>query len=514
MKTTSDRIPEFKAGKMGVAMLIVVTSLIAVAALIVLLLPRRPTVEPRQTLLVYCAAGIKPPVEAVAREYEKEFGVSIQLQFGGSGTLLSNLRVAHAGDLFIAGDDSYIREGQALGVIAEAIPLAKVHPVILVGAGNPKHIQAVSDLLREDVTVSLANPEAASIGRMTQKLMESAGMWAALKPRAKVFKPTVNDVANDVKIGAVDAGIVWDATARQYPKLQIIEASTFTGAFETVTVGVVKASRAPTEALRFARYLGARDRGLPIFAQNHYVSLDGDAWAVSPDVVFFSGAMLRPGLEKTLKEFEAREGIRITTVYNGCGVLCAQMRAGERPDAYFSCDKSFMTSVKDLYVDPRDVVDNDLMLIVPKGNPLNIRTPADLLRPGLRVGLPHHEKSAMGNIAWKMLTELEIYDKIGANMKVESPTGDFLVNQLRTGSLDVIIACRSNLGSVHEYLDGVKIEHPMAHMVQPYAVGKDTRYPQLMTRLRDVIVSAESRQRFESVGFGWTYRKTPVSLPR
>jgi ABC-type molybdate transport system substrate-binding protein len=208
-------------------------------------------------------------------------------------------------------------------------------------------------------------------------------------------------------------------------------------------------------------------------------------------------------MEKTLHEFEVREGIRITTVYNGCGILTAQMRAGERPDAYFSCDTAFMKTVADLYLDPINVVDNELMLIFAKGNPLNIRTPADLLRPGVRVGLPHHEKSAMGNIAWKLLTGLEIYDKLGANLKVESPTGDFLVNQLRTGSLDVIIACRSNLISAREHLDGVAIDHPLARMTQPYAVGKESRYPQLMSRLREAILSAQSRQRFESAGFNW-----------
>lgn len=452
---------------------------------------------------MFCAAGIKPPVEAAARAYEKEFNVDVQLQYGGSGTLLSNIRIAKSGDLFVAADASYIRLGREQGVIAEAIPLAQLHPVIVVRAGNPKHIQAIADLSRDDVSVVLANPEAASIGKVTQKLLEPTGTWAALQPRVKVFKPTVNDVANDVKIGAVDAGIVWDATARQYPELQAIEAPPLNAGIETVTVGVLRASQKPTTALHFARYLGARDRGLPVFAQHHYTPVVGDAWAETPDLVLFSGAMLRPGVEKTLKEFETREGVRITTVYNGCGILTAQMRAGERPDAYFSCDTSFMTSVADLYLDPVNVVDNELMLIVAKGNPQNVRTPADLLRPGLRVGLPHHEKSAMGNIAWKMLTALNLYDKLGENLKVESPTGDFLINQIRTGSLDVIIACRSNLGGVREYLDGVAIEHPLARMTQPYAVGKATRYPQTMTRLRAAIISAESRQRFEAVGFGW-----------
>lgn len=507
MEQPADRTPEATcsrtAGSINTATVIVAASLIVVIVLIVLLLPRRPHAASGQPLLVFCAAGIKAPVEAIAQAYAKESGANIQLQYGGSGTLLSNLRVAKAGDLFVAADANTVAMGREQGVLAEAIPLAQLHPVLLVGAGNPKHIQTLADLLRPDVAVALASPESASIGKVTQNLLESDGTWAALKSHVKVFKPTVNDVANDVKLGAVDAGIVWYATARQYPGLQMVEAASLTGAVETVTVAVVRASRQPAAALRFARYLAACDRGAPIFTRHHYAATGGDAWSVTPELVLFSGAMLRPGMEETLKNFETREGVRITTVYNGCGILCAQMRAGERPDGYFSCDTSFMNSVSNLYLDPVTVTDNDLMLLVPKGNPQHLRTPADLLRPGLRVGLPHHEKSAMGNIAWKLLVALGVYDKLGTNLKVESPTGDFLVNQLRTGSLDAIIACRSNLTGVRDYLEGIPIEHPLAHMAQPYAVGRNSRYAQLMVRLRDAIVSAESRQRFEAAGFGW-----------
>ncbi len=221
--------------------------------------------------------------------------------------------------------------------------------------------------------------------------------------------------------------------------------------------------------------------------------------------------MLRPGIEKTLSEFEQREGCRITTVYNGCGILVAQMRAGQRPDAYFSCDTSFMKSVADLYLDPLDVVDNHLMIIVQKGNPKGIHTAQDLTRPGLRVGLPHHEKSAMGSIAWKMLAQMNLADALGQNLKVESPTGDFLINQIRTGSLDAVIACRSNWTGVREYLDAVPIEHPLARMTQPYAVGRGTPYKQLMARLRDALTATASRERFEAEGFGWRYQ--PGSTP-
>jgi len=493
--------------------IVLLGTLVAVGLLVALLMGpgkrlRTAGAEPKP-LLMYCAAGIKPPTEAVAVEYEKAFRQRIQLQYGGSGTLLSNLRVTKSGDLFLAGDESYIKSAREFGLLAEVIPLARQRPVIVVAKGNPKNVRAVNDLCRGDARVALANPDAASIGRTVRALLQKDGQWTELEKHVTVFKPTVNDVANDVKIGSVDAGIVWDATARQYPELELVAVPLFDAAAETISIGVLKFSEQPAAALRFARYLGARDKGLKQFVKHFYEPVDGDEWAETPEIVLFSGAMLRPGIEKTLKEFEAREGCRITTVYNGCGILTAQMRAGARPDAYFSCDQSFMSSVADMYLPSETVVDNRLMILVQKGNPKGIRTVADLLKPGTRVGLPHHEKSAMGNIAWKMLQQMGLYDELQKNLTVESPTGDFLVNQIRTGSLDAIIACRTNHKPVSEHLDAVPIDSPLAAMSQPYAAGRNTRYKHMMSRLLQAFTTAESRERLETVGFGWRFQSKP-----
>ncbi|HNQ74491.1 MAG TPA: substrate-binding domain-containing protein [Verrucomicrobiota bacterium] len=465
----------------------------------------------QKPLLMFCAAGLQAPVEAAAHDYEQAFGVRVQLQYGGSGALLSNLRVTHTGDLYLAADESYTRSARAMGLLAEIIPLARQRPVIAVARGNPKQIRTLADLQRPDVRVGMANPEAASIGRTVRERLQHAGQWDALARHITVFKPTVNDVANDVKLGTVDAGIVWDATAQQYPELELVTVPPFDAASETISIGILQRSPRAAAALRFARYLGARDRGLKRFQEFHYDPVAGDAWAEQPELVLYSGAMLRPGLEQTLQQFQEREGCRITTVYNGCGILVAQMRAGQRPDAYFSCDTSFMNSVADLYQPPVDVVDNRLMIIVQKHNPKNLHALSDLTRPGIRLGLPDHEKSAMGNVIWKMLVQLKLYDALRPNLAVESPTGDFLINQIRTGSLDAIIACHSNWTGVRDHLDAVPIEHPLARLTQPYAVGRETRYPHLMARLEDAITSAASRARFESQGFGWRFQ--PASPP-
>ncbi|HLY75385.1 MAG TPA: substrate-binding domain-containing protein, partial [Planctomycetota bacterium] len=292
-------------------------------------------------ILVYCAAGLREPVEALVKAY----GGGVQLQFGGSQTLLANLELTCRGDLFIPADESYLQIARSRNLIAESIPLARMTPVLAVAKGNPKGIRSLSDLLKPGVRLAQANPDAAAIGKVVRDVLQKQGKWPALKEHTLVFKPTVNDVANDLKLGSADAGFLWDATIRQYPELDRVEGVDFE-VVSNISVSVLRSSPAPASALRFARFLAARDRGCPEFARSGFDAVEGDAWEEKPALLLYSGAMLRPAIEKTITAFEQREGCSVTRVYNGCGILVAQMQAGAKPDLYFACDAQFMSQVK------------------------------------------------------------------------------------------------------------------------------------------------------------------------
>jgi molybdenum ABC transporter molybdate-binding protein len=454
-------------------------------------------------LVFYCAAGIKPPVERIAKAYEEEYGIPVQLQYGGSGTLLSNLAVSRRGDLYLAGDQSYIQIALEKNLLAESIPLAYMTPVIAVQKGNPKNMQSLRDLLREDVKVAMGSPDAASIGRTVQQLLTKSGDWDTLKEQITVFKPTVNEVANDIKIGAVDAGIVWDALAKQYPELDMIHIPQLDVGKEQITIGVLKSAAHPAASLRFARYLAARDKGLPEFEKFGYEIVDGDAWAETPNVLLFSGGVNRVAIQDSIEEFQKREGCIVNTVYNGCGILVGQMKTGQQPDAYFACDVSFMTQVADLFPDATDISQTDMVVAVARENPQTIRSIEDLARPGLKIGLANEQQSALGALTARLLKEMNLYDAITKNDGPRTPTADLLVNQLLVGSLDAAIVYEVNTSQARDKLQVIRIDHPAAHAIQPFAVGKHAKYPYLTQRLMQTIRSAPSRQRFESIGFRW-----------
>ncbi|HEX5273355.1 MAG TPA: substrate-binding domain-containing protein, partial [Gemmataceae bacterium] len=438
---------------------------------------------------------------------EQKYGVPVRPDYGGSQALLA--RISQAGpdaggaDLYLPADESYIRAARDKGLLAETLPLARMRPVLAVAAGNPKKVASLDDLLRPDVRLAQADASVAAVGKVTHDALRDAPNWAEIDRRTTVTKPTVTDVANAVRVGAVDAGFVWDATVRQVPGLEVVPLSRLDGVSSTVSVAVLTGCRQPTAALRFARYLASRDRGLPHFGESGFAVVEGDDWAERPEIVLYAGAMLRPAVEQTLKEFQAREGAEVVTKYNGCGILVADMKAGERPDAYFACDKSFMVQVSDLFLDGEDVSTNRLVILVHKGNPHGIKTLDDLAKPGLRVGVGHEKQCALGALTQKALEQDGSRAAVMKNVKAQLPAGDMLVNELLVGSLDAVVAYISNASGHAAELEAIPIDVPCALAVQPMALGRESRHKQLTQRLMVALRSAESRRRFEANGFHW-----------
>lgn len=210
-------------------------------------------------IVVHCAAGLRAPVEDLARRFEEGSGIPVQIQFGGSQQLLAGFSLAKHGDVFIPADDSYL-PGSGVG---ETFPLAQMSIVVAVKKGNPLRVLALSDLMRPDVRVGLPDPDSAATGKLARTML--GAQWAELAGKAIVTTPTVNEVANALKLGSVDAGIVFDVVATQYPGLEIIALPELASAKAHVAAGVLIASKQPVQAMQFVRFLASAEIGAAVF---------------------------------------------------------------------------------------------------------------------------------------------------------------------------------------------------------------------------------------------------------
>jgi len=503
-------------------------SVLGVALLAVLLMwgsaPRRqapvaaagsnPASRPGKTLRLYCAAGIRLPVLDIVKDYEKAYDAKVEVDFAGSGALLSKIRAADKGDLYLAADAAYIADGRKLRLVRESAPVAWQRPAVAVLKGNPKKIKGIADLLRNDVRTSFADAKVAAISRAAKKMLAQhtavspdTAQWDEVFAAATTSRSTVNEVANDIKTGAVDAGIVWDATAGQYPELETVYIDAFQDNPKQICLSVLDQCKQPSLAFHFLRYATAQDRGLLHFKKHGYQIVDGDKWAEQPELVVFAGGLNRPAISRTLREFEEREGVTLTATYNGCGVLVGQIRTGARPDVYFACDNTFieMDGVRQLYPQPRDVSSTKMVMILHRDqvDKLKVSKLEDLSQPGLKVGITHWDKSALGFLSKRLLQKNKLWEKVYPNLKDTPSTADRLVEHVVLGSLDAAIVYKANTTLQRDKLTVIELDDPTALANQPIAVSHDTEHAQLAGRLVEAIQAERSRDRFLKLGFEW-----------
>lgn len=520
----------WRRGQVNALWLLLMAAVLIIGAMVLLL--NRETTNQHSTasdpdhpatLTMYTAAGMRVGVEEIVAEYEAETGVHVDLQFGGSNTLLNQLQVNkyETADLYLAADDFYLAKAIELKLARETLPIGHQRPVIVTPKNSDKNITSIDDLIRHDVVVAMANPEQAAVGRVTKSLLESSTIngenaWeqieAAVTERG-VFKPTVNDVANDLKLGAVDAGILWDTTVAM-PKyrddLQAVHVTQLDDP-HLVGVAVLSSSPQPTEALKFARYLAGRNKGLPIFARYGLNPVEGDVWEEHPEITFYCGAVNRRALEDIVADFSQREGVTINTVYDGCGTLTGRMKTIDRqlpelgfPDVYMACDVYYLENVREWFQEAANVSDVEIVIAVPTGS-TKVRTIDDLLKPGIRVAIGQPEQCTIGALTRKLLEKEGLYDKLKekqiaeGEVVVEKPSSALLVPDVVTGHVDAAIAYITDVQVNSDRVDIIRMNSPLNLAIQPFSIARTSEHKYLVRRLYQQI--ADSPEAFESAGF-------------
>ena len=474
------------------------------------------------TLTVYCAAGIRKPVEKAAAMYEHEYGVKIRLDYGSSGELEGKLKFDKEdrkvrANIYIPADKFFANRAKNEGLLAESIELATFRLVLAVKPDSNIDFSTIDELLNSNVRFVLCQKDAGA-GKKTFDVLNLVEKWKLVDERRKATFPRVTEAASAIKTSDdVQAGIIWNTTAAQF-ELKALDLEELKNATSTITANIVEGSEQPTEALRFARYLAAPSKGQKPFARFDFEPINGDQWATRPELVFFCGGVNREAVQKTLDQFMEREGCDILVEYGGCGSLVTAIEAASggdsnkaMPGIFMTCDTSYMEKVQRLFGHADDISSTGIVMLVRSGNPKNIKSIKDLAQPGLKIGTTNPKVSALGDLSHRLFKMAGIYDTIQENQSIilESPSAhELLLQMTATDKLDAVVVYRANCNHLSSEFELIPIENPEALAVQNIAIGKQARYPALSGRLIEALRSVESKQRFEVSGFQWRANPT------
>jgi molybdate transport system substrate-binding protein len=205
------------------------------------------------SLFVYCAAGVREPISEIAKQFEAETKVKMELTFANTGQLLGQIETSKLGDIYIPGDIGFAAKA-AEKKLTSGTPREFCYfvPAIYVRKGNPKGIKDISDLVKPGLKLALADPSAA-IGQLQAKVFQKNNLDAEAVKKNTVSSPaTVTDVVTAVKLGTVDAGIIWDALGNSAPdEAELVRIPREKNVTGTVAACVLASSKNPAAAAAF-----------------------------------------------------------------------------------------------------------------------------------------------------------------------------------------------------------------------------------------------------------------------
>jgi molybdate transport system substrate-binding protein len=161
-------------------------------------------------LLVVAAADLRPALEEIAPKFKESCGCELQLSFGSSGNIATQIEQGIPADVFFAADVAYVDSLDKKGlIISSTKQLYAVGRIVLATPKNapspPQRLQDLTDA--RFARVAIANPEHAPYGVAAMQALQSQNLWEAVKPRL-VMGENAAQAMQYVQTGDAQAGIV------------------------------------------------------------------------------------------------------------------------------------------------------------------------------------------------------------------------------------------------------------------------------------------------------------------
>ena len=194
-----------------------------------------PQTEPVE-VVVFAAASLEATLTEIADLYKEVAPeVTLTFSFESSGTLRTQIKEGAVCDLFISAGQSQMNDleaGQndtgADYVYSDTrIDFVENKVVLAVPDDNPAGIETFSDLATDKLSLLCIGNDDVPVGSYSLEILDTLGIdIAQLESDGKVtYASNVTEVANQVKEGAVDCGIIYATDAYTY-ELTVVDQAT------------------------------------------------------------------------------------------------------------------------------------------------------------------------------------------------------------------------------------------------------------------------------------------------
>ncbi len=217
-----------------------------------------PASEP-EVITVSAAASLTEAFTDIASQYEAENpGTNVSLNFGGSGSLRTQIEGGAPVDVFASADESQMDTLANESLIDNSTreDFAQNSLVLIVPATSTLNITNLEDLADPKVEkISTCNPDTAPVGKYARLALTEAGLWNQTEKKL-VLAEDVKQALVYVERGEVDAGFVYitDAKSAQPGTIKMVT-NVSVSTPVTYPIAVVSSSENKEEAQEFVDFV-------------------------------------------------------------------------------------------------------------------------------------------------------------------------------------------------------------------------------------------------------------------
>ena len=221
-----------------------------------------------ESLVVYCGAGLREPMDEIAQVYQEQTGTEIKYTYSGSAQLLSQIELLQSGDCYMPGAKSYIDSADEKGFISSSEETIYHVLAIAVAPDNPKDITTLADLTNDGVRVAIGEPTGPAVGSAAKKMLDKAGYWEDIQDNIVVQSGTVNELLVYMNMDQADAAIIWEDLLDNSDLVQV-DIPIDEGFIKVIPIGTLSFSEHPDDAQAFADFVSS-DEGKAIFVKHGF----------------------------------------------------------------------------------------------------------------------------------------------------------------------------------------------------------------------------------------------------
>lgn len=204
-------------------------------------------------IAVFAAASLTESFKALGAAFERAHpGVTVQFNFAGTPTLVTQIEQGAPADVFASADTANMEKLQGDGfVVGTPAVFAHNKLEIVVAAGNPKQISSLADLAKPGLIYISEGPTVPAGKYSLQALAK-----AAVSVTPKSLETDVKGVVSKIELGEADAGIVYRTDVKAAgAKVEGIPIPDVDNVIASYPMAAVKGSSNSAAAAAFIEYV-------------------------------------------------------------------------------------------------------------------------------------------------------------------------------------------------------------------------------------------------------------------